>query len=98
MGYAGQISLGHAAFYGIGAYTSAILTVKLSVSPWLAMRAWRAHHRHHRLSHRHPHLPAAAEHYLAMATLGLGIIVFLAFGEFRRIDRRPDPACPASRG
>ncbi len=28
MGYAGQVSLGHAAFFGIGAYTSAILTVK----------------------------------------------------------------------
>lgn len=28
MGYAGQISLGHAAFYGIGAYTSAILTMQ----------------------------------------------------------------------
>ncbi|MEN6356730.1 MAG: branched-chain amino acid ABC transporter permease [Armatimonadota bacterium] len=28
MGYAGQISLGHAAFFGIGAYTSAILTVR----------------------------------------------------------------------
>ena len=26
MGYAGQISLGHAAFFGMGAYTSAILT------------------------------------------------------------------------
>ena len=39
MGYAGQVSLGHAAFWGIGAYTSAILTVKLGVSPWLAMIA-----------------------------------------------------------
>jgi branched-chain amino acid transport system permease protein len=28
MGYAGQISLGHAAFFGIGAYTSAILTIR----------------------------------------------------------------------
>jgi branched-chain amino acid transport system permease protein len=28
MGYAGQVSLGHAAFFGIGAYTSAILTVR----------------------------------------------------------------------
>lgn len=28
MGYAGQISLGHAAFYGLGAYTSAILTLQ----------------------------------------------------------------------
>ena len=28
MGYAGQISLGHAAFYGVGAYMSAILTTR----------------------------------------------------------------------
>ncbi len=37
IGYAGQISIGHAAFFGIGAYTSGILTTKYSVSPWLAM-------------------------------------------------------------
>jgi len=39
MGYAGQISLGHAAFYGIGAYTTAILTANLNWSPWLALPA-----------------------------------------------------------
>ena len=33
-GYAGQVSLGHAAFVGIGAYTCANLTVKLEL-PWL---------------------------------------------------------------
>lgn len=33
-GYTGQISLGHAAFYAIGAYTSAILTVKLGWPVW----------------------------------------------------------------
>jgi branched-chain amino acid transport system permease protein len=38
-GYAGQISLGHAAFFGIGAYTSTILTLKLGVNPWLGMLA-----------------------------------------------------------
>lgn len=37
IGYAGQISLGHAAFFGIGAYTSGILTAKYDVSAWLAM-------------------------------------------------------------
>src|SRR5512136_1305715 len=37
MGYAGQISLGHAAFYGIGAYATAILTVHFHLSPWLAL-------------------------------------------------------------
>ncbi|MFD2075670.1 branched-chain amino acid ABC transporter permease [Geobacillus jurassicus] len=37
LGYAGQISLGHAAFFGIGAYVSGILTAKYAISPWLAM-------------------------------------------------------------
>jgi branched-chain amino acid transport system permease protein len=34
LGYTGQLSLGHAAFFGIGAYASALLTVKLEWSPW----------------------------------------------------------------
>jgi branched-chain amino acid transport system permease protein len=38
-GYAGQVSLGHAAFYGIGAYTSTLLLVKFGVNPWLGMLA-----------------------------------------------------------
>jgi branched-chain amino acid transport system permease protein len=36
-GFAGQVSLGHAAFYGIGAYSTAILSVKLGLNPWLSM-------------------------------------------------------------
>ena len=32
MGYAGQISLGHAAFFGLGAYTSGVLTVNFNFS------------------------------------------------------------------
>jgi branched-chain amino acid transport system permease protein len=36
-GYAGQLSLGHAAFFGIGAYTSTLLYLKFSVSPWLGL-------------------------------------------------------------
>ncbi len=39
MGYAGQISLGHAAFYGLGAYTSGILTTVYKADPWLALLA-----------------------------------------------------------
>lgn len=39
MGYAGQASLGHAAFYGLGAYTSAILTTKGHLNPWLGVVA-----------------------------------------------------------
>jgi branched-chain amino acid transport system permease protein len=36
-GYAGLISFGHAAFFGIGAYTSSILLVNAGLSPWIGM-------------------------------------------------------------
>ena len=36
-GYAGQFSFGHAAFFGIGAYTSSILYIDYGVSPWFGM-------------------------------------------------------------
>src|SRR5262245_21674694 len=39
LGYTGQLSLGHAAFFGIGAYASALLTLKLEWSPWLGLLA-----------------------------------------------------------
>jgi branched-chain amino acid transport system permease protein len=41
-GYTGQFSLGHAAFFGIGAYTSVLLFTKLDVSPWLGLLAGAA--------------------------------------------------------
>ena len=37
VGYAGQISLGHAAFFGIGAYTAALLTTRGELSFWAAL-------------------------------------------------------------
>jgi branched-chain amino acid transport system permease protein len=39
LGYTGQLSLGHAAFFGIGAYASGLLTVKLEWSPWIGLIA-----------------------------------------------------------
>jgi branched-chain amino acid transport system permease protein len=38
-GYAKQLSLGHAAYFGLGAYTSTILQVKFGISPWIGMAA-----------------------------------------------------------
>jgi branched-chain amino acid transport system permease protein len=38
-GYAGQFSFGHAAFFGIGAYTSTLLLLRAGLSPWLGMLA-----------------------------------------------------------
>jgi len=39
LGYTGQLSLGHAAFFGLGAYATALLTVKLDWSPWIGLLA-----------------------------------------------------------
>src|SRR5215204_4081164 len=36
-GYAGLISFGHAAFFGLGAYTSTILSVHYGMTPWIGM-------------------------------------------------------------
>jgi branched-chain amino acid transport system permease protein len=36
-GYAGQVSLGHAAFFGIGAYASSLLLIRYGINPWLGM-------------------------------------------------------------
>jgi branched-chain amino acid transport system permease protein len=38
-GYAKQLSLGHAAYFGLGAYTSSILLIDYDVSPWIGMLA-----------------------------------------------------------
>lgn len=77
MGYTGQISLGQATFFGIGAYATGIFSVHFGLSPWLALLSgvllaallaalvgtliFRLH-----------------GHYLAMATLGMNVILYLA--------------------
>src|SRR5689334_21040610 len=38
-GYAKQLSLGHAAYFGLGAYTSTLLQINFDISPWLGMIA-----------------------------------------------------------
>jgi branched-chain amino acid transport system permease protein len=38
-GFAGQVSLGHTAFTGIGAYTSTLLFIQLGLTPWIGMFA-----------------------------------------------------------
>jgi len=38
-GYAGQLSAGHAAFLGVGAYTAALLSVERGITPWVGMFA-----------------------------------------------------------
>jgi branched-chain amino acid transport system permease protein len=81
LGYAGQISLGQAAFYGVGAYVSGLLTTKLAVSPWLAMGAGMLLAAGLAYAVGIPALRLKG-HYLAMATLGFGMIVYIVFNEY----------------
>ena len=81
LGFAGQISLGHAAFYGIGAYTSGIMTTKLGLSPWPAMGAGILIAAVVAYGVGIPSLRLRG-HYLAMATLGFGVIVYIFFNEY----------------
>lgn len=80
MGYAGQISLGHAAFYGIGAYTSGILTTKFGLNPWLGMLLGGLLASAVAVAVGAPSLKLKG-HYLAMATLAFGIIINIVFRE-----------------
>jgi branched-chain amino acid transport system permease protein len=81
MGYAGQISLGHAAFYGIGAYTSAILTVHYSLSPWLALPAAILAAVAVAYVVGIPTLKLSG-YYLGMGTLGFGMIIHIMLREW----------------
>ncbi|WML31748.1 branched-chain amino acid ABC transporter permease [Neobacillus sp. OS1-32] len=82
IGYAGQISLGHAAFYGIGAYSSAIVSATYGLSPWLGILVGMIIAAIVALVVGIPTFKLKG-HYLALATLGFGIIVFTLFKEFR---------------
>jgi len=75
LGYSGQLSIGQAAFYGIGAYTSAFLTAKLGVPfPLALIGAGIAAAIASLLMVPITRLTGA---YLAVATLGFSIIVYL---------------------
>jgi branched-chain amino acid transport system permease protein len=77
MGYAGQISLGHAGFFAIGAYTSGLLTTKGGFPPLFAFLVSMLLTACVAFLIGVPSLRLRG-HYLAMATLGFGEIVHIA--------------------
>ncbi|PLX66141.1 MAG: branched-chain amino acid ABC transporter permease [Denitrovibrio sp.] len=88
LGYTGIISMGQAAFFGIGAYIGAIVSVKLGLHPMFAVIiapavafaiAWVV---------GYPVLKLHG-HYLAMATLGFGMIIYIFMNEFDFITGGP---------
>ena len=88
-GYAGQISLGHAGFAGIGAYACALAPVHLGLHPSLALvlgaaisavLAWLVGRPILRLK----------GYYLGVATLGFGILVSMVLNNERQLTGGPD--------
>ena len=75
-GYTGQISLGHAAFFGLGAYGTAIISARLGLNGLLSAALTAGILGLFALLIATPILRLRG-HYLAMATLGLGIIIFI---------------------
>ncbi|MCA8869581.1 MAG: branched-chain amino acid ABC transporter permease [Rhodobacteraceae bacterium] len=89
VGYAGQISLGHAGFVGIGAYSCALAPEHLGISPVLAvflgaflsgLLAWLVGRPILRLR----------GHYLAVATLGFGILIYMVLSNEAQWTGGPD--------
>jgi branched-chain amino acid transport system permease protein len=88
MGYAGQISLGHAAFYGIGAYCTGILTTHYSFSIYTAFLFGIGLSVITAVIIGIPALRLSG-HYLAVATLGIGEIVYIIFNELTELTGGP---------
>jgi branched-chain amino acid transport system permease protein len=80
MGYAGQISLGHAAFFGIGAYTTAILTTRFAFPTFLAFWASALSASVIAYLIGRPILKLKG-YFLALATLGFGEIFLVIVRE-----------------
>lgn len=76
MGYAGQVSLGHATFYGVGAYATALLSARAGLPSWAALIVAVAVTALIGFIIGVP-IFRLRGHYLAMATLGLNVIFSL---------------------
>ncbi len=77
-GYGGQLSFGHAVFFGIGAYTSTLLLSLAEVSPWIGMWAGAALATLLSFVVGYPTF-RLRRHYFALATLALAEMVRILF-------------------
>ncbi|MBI3368631.1 MAG: branched-chain amino acid ABC transporter permease [Burkholderiales bacterium] len=89
IGYAGQISLGHAAFFALGGYASTILATRYGWPVGLCVPAACASVALLAFVIGRPTLRLKG-HTLAMATLGLGVIVAIALNTEDRLTGGPD--------
>jgi branched-chain amino acid transport system permease protein len=89
MGFAGQVSLGHAGFFGIGAYAVAVAPTHFGVPSWLALVVGVAVAGALAFVIGRPILKLKG-HYLAVATLGMGILIAMVFTNEARLTGGPD--------
>jgi branched-chain amino acid transport system permease protein len=89
MGFAGQVSLGHAGFFGIGAYAVAIGPTHLGVPSWASLIAGVALAGGLAFVVGRPILRLKG-HYLAVATLGMGLLIAMVFTNEARWTGGPD--------
>lgn len=81
MGYAGQVSLGQAGFYGIGAYVSSMLSLHTGITPLLSIGCAMVVAAFAAVILAVPALRLKG-HYLAVATLGFGEIIYIILNEW----------------
>ncbi len=81
MGYAGQVSLGQAGFYGIGAYVSSVLSLYAGIPPVLSIVCAMIVAALAAVILAVPALRLKG-HYLAVATLGFGEIIYIILNEW----------------
>jgi branched-chain amino acid transport system permease protein len=89
MGFAGQVSLGHGGFMGIGAYAVAVGPAHLGLPSWLAFLAGAALSALVAFVVGRPILRLKG-HYLAVATLGFGLLLAIVFNNEARFTGGPD--------
>ena len=89
MGFAGQVSLGHAGFFGIGAYAVAVGPAHLGLPSWASLLAGAALAALLAFVVGRPILRLKG-HYLAVATLGLGLLIGMVFTNEARWTGGPD--------
>jgi branched-chain amino acid transport system permease protein len=89
MGFAGQVSLGHAGFMGIGAYAVAIGPTHLGLPSWLSFVAGAVLSALVAFLVGRPILRLKG-HYLAVATLGFGLLLAIVFSNEARFTGGPD--------
>ncbi len=89
IGYTGQISLGHAGFFALGAYSSAILTDRYGLPPMAAMLTGALGVGLLSFIIARPILKLKG-HYLAMGTLGMGVIISIVLNQEADFTGGPD--------